>query len=123
MDEQQTLSALAALAQATRLQAFRLLVAHEPAGLAAGDIARLIGVPQNTLSAHLALLAHAGLVRGERRGRSIIYRADLAHFRGLMLFLLKDCCGGAPEICAPLMSDLIPTCPAGAEDVPAASSS
>ena len=66
MEEDLALAALAALAQATRLQTFRLLVAREPDGIAAGELAREIGVPANTLSAHLSILANAGLVRGER---------------------------------------------------------
>ena len=68
-------------------------------------------VPQNTMSTHLAILARAGLLRGERHSRSIVYRADLGKFRELTLFLLKDCCGGHPEICGPLMADLTPCCP------------
>lgn len=118
MDEQTILVALSALAQPTRLQTFRLLVAREPDGVPAGELARLIGVPQNTMSAHLATLAQAGLVAGERRSRSIIYRADLARFRETILFLLNDCCGGRPEVCAPLIADLAPCCPtkANADD-------
>jgi DNA-binding transcriptional ArsR family regulator len=77
----------------------------------AGEIARLVGTPQNTMSAHLAVLARAGLVRGERRSRSIIYRADLDRLRGAILHLLNDCCGGRAEICAPLLADLSPCCP------------
>lgn len=115
MDDTDTLIALAALSQATRLQTFRLLVSREPEGIPAGEIARLIGVPQNTMSAHLTVLAHAGLVCGERQSRSIIYRADLARFRSLMLYLLKDCCGGSPDICAPLIADLTPCCSAKVE--------
>ena len=111
MDDIQALASLAALAQHTRLQTFRLLVAREPGGVPAGELARLIGVPQNTMSAHLAALAHAGLVNGERRSRSIIYRADLARFRETILFLLNDCCGGRPDVCAPLIADLTPCCP------------
>ncbi len=111
MDDQSVLAALGALAQPTRLQTFRLLVAREPDGVPAGELARLIGVPQNTMSAHLATLAQAGLVSGERRSRSIIYRADLARFRETILFLLNDCCGGRPDICAPLIADLSPCCP------------
>ena len=111
MDDISTLTALGALAQPTRLQTFRLLVAREPDGVPAGELARLIGVPQNTMSAHLSVLAHAGLVSGERRSRSIIYRADLARFRETILFLLNDCCGGRPDICAPLIADLSPCCP------------
>ena len=112
MDEIETIAAFAALAQTTRLDAFRLLVAREPDGVPAGELARLMAVPQNTMSAHLAILARAGLVSGERHGRSIIYRADLARLRAVTLFLLKDCCGGRPEICAPLVADLAPCCSA-----------
>jgi DNA-binding transcriptional ArsR family regulator len=65
------------------------------------------------MSAHLAVLAHAGLVRGERNSRSIIYRADLNRFRAVALFLMKDCCDGRPELCAPLLADLTPCCPPG----------
>jgi DNA-binding transcriptional ArsR family regulator len=81
MDASTTILALSALAQDTRLETFRLLVAKEPDGVPAGELARLAGVPQNTMSAHLAVLARAGLVTGERRSRSIIYRADLARLR------------------------------------------
>src|SRR5580700_5286138 len=108
MDDTEVIVALAALAQSTRLDAFRLLVSREPDGVPAGELARLIEVPQNTMSAHLAILAHAGLVKGERQSRSIIYRANLARFREVALFLLKDCCGGRPDICAPLLADLTP---------------
>ena len=111
MDEQSALHALGALAQQTRLQTFRLLVSREPDGVAAGELARLIGVPQNTMSAHLSALAQAGLISGERHSRSIIYRADLARFRETILFLLNDCCGGRPDVCGPLIADLTPCCP------------
>jgi len=113
MDSQEAIAALSALAQPTRLDTFRLLVSREPEGFAAGELARLIDVPQNTMSTHLAILARAGLVRGERHSRSIIYRVDLERFREVTLFLLKDCCGGRPELCAPLIADLMPCCPAG----------
>ncbi|GEC35851.1 ArsR family transcriptional regulator [Sinorhizobium fredii USDA 205] len=111
MDEKQTIAALAALAQSTRIQTFRLLVEREPEGVPAGELARLIGVPQNTMSAHLSTLANAGLVKGERQSRSIIYRADLERFRAVALYLLKDCCGGNASLCAPLIADLTPCCP------------
>ena len=111
MDENETLAALGALAQPTRLQTFRLLVAREPEGLPAGEIARLASVPQNTMSTHLSILAGAGLVRGVRDGRSIIYRAELARLRALVTFLLTDCCGGRPDVCAPLIADLTSPCP------------
>lgn len=102
MDDLSTIEALAALAQPTRLAAFRLIVQHEPDGLPAGDIARRLEVPQNTMSSHLALLARAGLVSSHRQGRSIVYRADIDRMRGLMEYLVRDCCNGHPELCAPL---------------------
>lgn len=111
MESEAAILALAALAQSTRLEAFRLLVKHEPDGLPAGEIARHLAIPHNTMSSHLGILAHAGLVRSERRSRSIIYRADLTRFREVATFLLKDCCGGRPDVCAPLLEDLAPCCP------------
>jgi ArsR family transcriptional regulator, arsenate/arsenite/antimonite-responsive transcriptional repressor len=102
MEQENAILALAALAQSTRLDVFRLLVKHEPDGLAAGDIAKAIAVPQNTMSAHLAILARAGLVTGERKSRSIIYRANLAALQALTSFLVEDCCGGRADLCAPV---------------------
>lgn len=111
MESEQVILALAALAQSTRLEVFSLLVKHEPEGLAAGDIARAIAVPQNTMSSHLSILSRAGLVSAQRFSRSIVYRADLTHFQAVMLFMLRDCCDGRPEICAPLVETLTPRCP------------
>ncbi|MEZ2409219.1 ArsR/SmtB family transcription factor [Bosea sp. RCC_152_1] len=111
MDNSQAISAMAALAQPTRLDTFKLLVNREPEGVPAGELARLIDVPQNTMSAHLAILARAGLIVGERQSRSIIYRADLEGFRGVIAFLLKDCCGGRADLCQPLIDELVPSCP------------
>ncbi len=68
----------------------------------AGAIARQLDVPPNTLSANLNVLFHAGLVRSRRQGRSIIYTAEYDRMRDLLGFLVEDCCGGSPEICAPL---------------------
>lgn len=110
MKSQEAISALSALAQVTRLETFRLLVKHEPAGLAAGELARLLEVPQSTMSAHLATLSRAGLVSSERQSRSIIYRADIDGFRKLTLFMIQDCCGGSAELCAPLIESLLPCC-------------
>ena len=110
MDNGPAIAALSALAQDTRLDTFRLLVKHEPLGLPAGEVARLLDVPQNTMSAHLGILARAGLVRSERHSRSIIYRADLDGLRALTLFLVKDCCAGNAELCAPLVAELTPCC-------------
>lgn len=94
---------LSALAQETRLAVFRLLVKAGPDGLPAGAIADALGVPPNTLSTHLGILARAGLVAARREGRSIIYSADQDGTAALLLFLVADCCGGRPELCAPLL--------------------
>ena len=72
MESEDAILALAALAQSTRLEVFRLLVKQEPHGLAAGDIARALAVPQNTMSAHLSVLSRAGLVSAQRQSRSIV---------------------------------------------------
>jgi DNA-binding transcriptional ArsR family regulator len=111
MDSERAILALAALAQPTRLDVFRLLTKHEPDGLAAGDIAKTLAVPQNTMSSHLAILSRAGLVTGQRFSRSIVYRADLSAFKAVVLFMLQDCCDGRTEICGPLIEDLAPCCP------------
>lgn len=91
--------ALSALAQPTRLQAFHLLVHHEPDGLPAGELARLMDVQQNTMSAHLAVLSRAELVAATREGRQVIYRANIDSIRGLARFLLNDCCGASQSGC------------------------
>ena len=111
MESQEAILALAALAQSTRLDVFRLLAKHEPEGLAAGDIAKTLAVPQNTMSSHLAILSRAGLVTAQRFSRSIIYRADLKAFQSVVLFMLRDCCDGRPEICVPVIESLKPCCP------------
>jgi DNA-binding transcriptional ArsR family regulator len=111
MESEAAIVALAALAQSTRMDVFRLLVKHEPEGLAAGDIAKALAVPQNTMSSHLAVLSRSGLVTAQRFSRSIVYRADLARFQEVMLFMFRDCCDGRPEICAPLVENLTPCCP------------
>src|SRR6266700_3094040 len=110
MDSENAILALAALAQTTRLDVFRLLVQHEPEGVAAGDIAKTLAVPQNTMSSHLSILSRAGLVSARRFSRSIVYRADLTRLQAVVLFMLKDCCDGRPEICAPLVESLAPCC-------------
>ncbi|HEX5513678.1 MAG TPA: helix-turn-helix transcriptional regulator [Gammaproteobacteria bacterium] len=107
MDTSKAVETLSALAQETRLEAFRLLVQHEPAGLPAGEIARRLDVPHNTLSPHLAVLARAGLVTSQRQSRSIIYRANLSHMQETIGFLVRDCCAGDPTVCEPLLTALV----------------
>ena len=106
MDLELSVTALSALAQPTRLEVFRLLVRREPVGLPAGEIARLLAVPHNTMSGHLAILSRAGLVSSQRHSRSIVYRVDLTMVRALVVYLLMDCCAGNPGLCAPLLDDL-----------------
>ncbi len=109
MDEKSALLAFAALSQSTRLEVFRLLMQFEPLGLPAGDVARRLAVPQNTLSSHLAVLARAGLIMAERRSRSIIYRASVDGLGDLVDFLTHDCCGGNPQVCAALAPVVSPS--------------
>lgn len=110
MEKKDALAAFAALSQSTRLDVFRLLVQVGEAGMSAGEIAAALDVRQNTLSANLSVLLHAGLVRNLREGRSIRYFADTDGLRGLLGFLLQDCCGGRPEICDPLIKDIASSC-------------
>jgi DNA-binding transcriptional ArsR family regulator len=99
LSENQAISALSALAQATRLAIFKLLIKHEPVGITAGVIADTIGAPHNTLSTHLAILVRAGLLRATREGRTIIYRSNVVGMQSLVQFLVNDCCDGHPELC------------------------
>jgi len=105
-DEARAIDALSALGQWTRLRIFRLLVSQYPEGLPAGTIADALGCLNNTMSAHLGILARAGLIAGVRDGRSILYRADLEGMKGLVGYLLTDCCDGHPEVCAPIFQAL-----------------
>ena len=100
-----------ALSQATRLAVFRLLVEAGAQGMPAGDIARHLGVPHNTMSTHLGILVRAGLAGSRRDGRSIIYAADYDGIRALITFMVQDCCRGRPEICAPLLDAALPATP------------
>lgn len=106
MNAEDALSALAALSHPTRLKTFRLLVRHEPDGLSTGELVDATGLTQSTFSTHLAVLAKAGLVTSEKRGRHMIQRARMERLRELMLFLAKDCCQGRAELCEPLVAEL-----------------
>ncbi|WP_421787519.1 ArsR/SmtB family transcription factor [Hyphobacterium sp.] len=105
MDKINALGALGALAQESRLDVFRLLVKAGDNGLPAGEIAAHLNVRQNTMSTHLGILTRAGLIRRRREGRVIRYAADFNGMRGLIGFLMRDCCGGVPEIVRPLAED------------------
>lgn len=112
LSEAHAISALAALAQPTRLAIFRLLMKHEPIGVTAGVIADTIGAPHNTLSTHLAILVRAGLLRSSREGRTIIYRTDVEGMRTVIAFLVNDCCDGHPELCNLVAADAAACCAA-----------
>jgi DNA-binding transcriptional ArsR family regulator len=92
MEINEAILAFGALSQETRLQVFRLLVEHGPAGTPAGTLSDRLGIPHNTLSFHLSHMSHAGLVLSKREGRSIIYSANFEFFTNLIRYMVKDCC-------------------------------
>lgn len=94
--------ALAALAQETRLAAYRMLVQAGPDGLPAGEIAGRLGIPAATASFHLYQLARAGLIQSKTKGRFVIYSTDFERMTSLISFLTDNCCGG--QSCAPARS-------------------
>jgi len=110
LNDGHAISALAALAQPTRLAIFRLLIKHEPIGITAGVIADTVGAPHNTLSTHLAILVRARLLRSSREGRTIIYRSDVEGMQSLLSFLVNDCCNGHPELCNLVAADASSCC-------------
>ncbi|MBN8813473.1 MULTISPECIES: metalloregulator ArsR/SmtB family transcription factor [unclassified Sphingomonas] len=102
MELKNAVAALSALAHEGRLSVFRMLVQAGREGIAAGEIARRLDFPANTLSSNLNILSNAGLIDKRRESRSIIYSARYENMTELLQYLLQDCCGGSPEICAPL---------------------
>jgi DNA-binding transcriptional ArsR family regulator len=104
METRSAVQALSALAHEGRLAIFRELVKAGPDGLAAGEIARRVGILPNTLSASLTILAHADLVFATRQGRWIIYAVRYERMAGVLGFLLQDCCNGSAAVCGPLLS-------------------
>ena len=110
MDILAALTALSALAQESRLNVFRLLIRAGTEGMPAGDIARALQVPHNTLSSQLAILSRAKLVQARKDGRSVIYSVDLQGTRALLSFLVEDCCQGEPAVCAPLIESTLAGC-------------
>lgn len=110
MDISDAQTAFQALGQTSRIEVYRLLVQAGAEGLVAGEIARRLDLRQNTLSSQLAQLQAAGLIAALREGRSIRYSADMARLRSLVGWLLEDCCGGDPDICAPVLDRIACTC-------------
>jgi DNA-binding transcriptional ArsR family regulator len=101
MEKSDVVTALAALAQDSRLEVFRLLVQAGPEGMPAGAVAAALDLAPNTLTFHFDRLRQAGLVTVRREGRSMIYAARFETMNALLGFLTDNCCGGAPEKCAP----------------------
>lgn len=102
-----SITAFAALSQKTRLEVLRLLIQRGERGMLAGEVSDYLDVKQNTMSTNLGILARAGLIRSERNGREIRYFADYSGIRHLVGFLMEDCCGGNPELCEPILDQVI----------------
>jgi DNA-binding transcriptional ArsR family regulator len=110
METKTAVAALAALAQETRLAAFRLLVEAGPEGVAAGDIAQRLDVPGATLSFHLKELSRAALVTSRQEGRFVYYAVDFERMAALMTFLTQNCCKGMPDECLSVMETALGRC-------------
>ena len=106
MEEYNVLAAFSALSQQTRLDVFRLLVKAGAEGILSGEIGDKLNVRQNTMSANLTVLLNAGLVVKERQGRTVRYFANFEAVRGLLAFLMEDCCGGNPELCQSVIDEI-----------------
>ncbi len=113
MEETNIIDRLAALAQPTRLRAFRALVDAGRDGLTSGALAEMSATPWSTLSSHLGRLEAAGLVRSRRSSRNVIYTVEIEAMRELLSYLAHDCCGGQPELCGDLLGVPQPTQLAG----------
>lgn len=110
MDTERAVRCFSALGHPRRLDVFRLLIKSAPDGLKAGEIAETFDQPASTMSSHLRILTEAGLVSSERKGREIHFRPNIDRVRGLILFLVADCCGGQADKCEPLLAELLPCC-------------
>lgn len=102
----QAIQIMSALAQPTRLEVFTQLARARPDGLAAGELAKRVGTPANTMSVHLAILNRAGLISSEKTGRSVIFRAEPEAIRDLTLFLMHDCCLGCADVTDPKLDEM-----------------
>jgi ArsR family transcriptional regulator, arsenate/arsenite/antimonite-responsive transcriptional repressor len=105
MKKSDALAALAALAQESRLDVFRLLVQAGAEGVPAGQIGERLGLPSATLSFHLNHLKQSGLVKCRREGRSLIYTAEYPAMNGLLAYLTENCCQGDPSACGVIVCD------------------
>lgn len=110
MESTQAAAVFAALSQETRIDLIRLLIAEGPNGLPAGDIVSRLGLPNSTVSFHLAALERAGLTQATRQGRQIIHAVRIAGMRSVLGFLTETCCGGRPDLCGDI-ARLLPPLP------------
>lgn len=108
MTDEDVVEKLSALANVHRLKVFRLLAADGGDGLLAGDLSSACEMAPSNLSFHLTHLVHAGLISSRREGRNIRYSLNVEATRMALDFLIGDCCGGRPELCAPV-SDIYPS--------------
>lgn len=106
MDKTEALGAFSALGHDARLDVFRLLISAGDKGMLSGEIGERLGIRQNTASNNLNILLNAGLIRNVREGRTVRYYANFDAIRGLLSFLMSDCCGGSPELCQPLIAQI-----------------
>ncbi|MHC2109304.1 ArsR/SmtB family transcription factor [Methylobacterium sp. CM6246] len=113
LNDDKALTVLSALAQGTRLQVLRALLRSHPVGLAAGRIAAAVEGTPSTMSFHLAQLEQAGLARSRRQATSVIYTAVPEALGELVAYLMEECCGGRPELRAPLGDAVLLNLPAG----------
>ncbi len=100
MNDENAVKILAALAQSTRFNVFRLLIRKGKAGMSAGAIADELAVAQNTLSSHLSVLTNAGVIDFTREGRTLTYKIELENTKNFIDYLVTDCCEGQPELCS-----------------------
>jgi len=96
----QVVEALSALAQHTRLEVYRLLVACGPQGMAAGQLAERLKVSPANMSFHFKTLSHAGLISSRQEGRFVYYAANFTVMNGMLAYLTENCCAGNPQECA-----------------------
>jgi ArsR family transcriptional regulator len=110
MEIRSAVTALAALAQETRLSIFRLLIEAGPKGISAGRIGERLEVPAATLSFHLKELARAGLVSSRQERQFIYYAVDFERMAELMTFLTQNCCQGMPQECLTVVGTALGRC-------------
>lgn len=99
MNKEMATKLFESLASGVRLDVFRLLVKHAPAGLVAGEIAAELALPPTNLSFHLKAMTHAGLVNVTQEGRYQRYRANLTIMQSLIDYLTAECCTGHSDRC------------------------